>query len=283
MWGVEHGVNEAGVAIGNEAVFTTLDASAAPDALVGMDLVRLGLERSTTAAEAVDVMTWLIAQYGQGGSGHDPAHDSPFAYWSSFLVADAGHVFVVETSGDEVGIEEIAAPGERAISNRLTIPWFVEEHLNDDPGLLAIADPRLRASDDVLAAGPLTVAAAKAHLRSHAGGDNGWTVCMHVDGFEATTASMVVELPADGRTPLARFSVGSPCQSIFVPLLVGQPLGEVPAHDRFAALGGAHRAALDALEDELERDAAVAHASGDTGWNAEAWRRVTGVLDELGA
>jgi secernin len=52
-WGAEHGVNEAGVAIGNATVYTTLDPRPAPPALVGMDLVRLALERSTCAKEAV--------------------------------------------------------------------------------------------------------------------------------------------------------------------------------------------------------------------------------------
>ena len=56
MWGVEHGVNEAGVAAGNATIYTTLDPRGFPDALTGMDLVRLALERASTAAEAVEVV-----------------------------------------------------------------------------------------------------------------------------------------------------------------------------------------------------------------------------------
>ena len=85
LWGAEHGVNEHGVAIGNERVSTTHDAAAAKPALIGMDLVRLGLERARTAAEAVDVITGLLETYGQGGIA-DAAHQE--AYDSSFLIAD---------------------------------------------------------------------------------------------------------------------------------------------------------------------------------------------------
>jgi secernin len=79
MWGLEHGVNEHGVAIGNEKVWTTDDPRAAPPALLGMDLVRLGLERGASADDALDAMVRLLDAHGQGGSGEDH-HDEP--YWS---------------------------------------------------------------------------------------------------------------------------------------------------------------------------------------------------------
>jgi Na+/melibiose symporter-like transporter len=87
LWGIEHGVNEHGVAIGNEKVWTTDDAKSAPPALLGMDLVRLALERARTADEALDRLTDLLTTYGQGGSGEED-HDEP--YFSSFLLAASG-------------------------------------------------------------------------------------------------------------------------------------------------------------------------------------------------
>jgi secernin len=44
MWGAEMGINQHGVVIGNEAVFSKIQANKEP-ALLGMDLLRLGLER----------------------------------------------------------------------------------------------------------------------------------------------------------------------------------------------------------------------------------------------
>jgi secernin len=118
-WGFEHGVNTAGVAIGNEAVYTTLDPRSVPPALLGMDLVRLGLERGRSAAAAVSVMIDLLERHGQGGSGH---HGVDRPYWSSFLVADGGDAWVLETSGRTWATEQVTRA--RAVSNRTTIPDF---------------------------------------------------------------------------------------------------------------------------------------------------------------
>ena len=116
LWGAEHGVNEHGVAIGNERVATTHDSSAAAPALIGMDLVRLGLERAQSATEAVEVMTGLLEQCGQGGVA-DAAHAE--AYDSSFLVADPTSAFVLETAGRDWAVATF--DGGTAVSNRITI------------------------------------------------------------------------------------------------------------------------------------------------------------------
>ena len=69
LWGAEHGVNEHGVAIGNELVNTVDDPAGAAPALLGMDLVRLGLERSRHAEEALEVMTGLLGALRPGRRG----------------------------------------------------------------------------------------------------------------------------------------------------------------------------------------------------------------------
>ena len=266
MWGFEHGVNEAGLAVGNEAVYTTLDPRPFPPALVGMDLVRLALERAPDAGTGVAVIVELLERYGQGGGGHDGGAKP---YWSSFLLADPTTAFVLETSGTDVAVEEVT--DRRAISNRTTIGWFDEACGIRSPSTAVLVDPRLEASRATLASGPADVDLLKAHLRSHEGGADGWTVCMHAD-VEATTASVVAQLPAHG-PPIAHVSLGHPCRSLFVPVVVGEPLGRVPSWERFAALGEQGVEERRALEQELSRE-----VRPGSGWNASVWERVGDVL-----
>jgi hypothetical protein len=216
----------------------------------------------------VHVITTLLERHGQGGSGY---HDGDHPYWSSFIVADPHLAFVLETSGTEWAVEPVTRT--RAISNRTTIASFDAIHRHPRQPVATLVDPRWRASRDTLAAEPVSVAQLERHLRSHVGGEGGWTVCMHVDRLQATTAAVVTELAPGGGHPKARFLLGHPCLSIFVPVFVGGPLGPVPSWHDFAALGPERRCELDALEQQLEADAV-----DDPAWNAEAWDRVARFL-----
>lgn len=69
IWGAEMGTNEHGVCIGNETVFTKTKNESKPG-LIGMDLLRLALERADTAQNACEVIVSLLEQYGQGAEHH---------------------------------------------------------------------------------------------------------------------------------------------------------------------------------------------------------------------
>ncbi len=344
LWGAEHGVNEHRVAIGNEKIYTVDDPYEAPPALIGMDLVRLGLERGASAAEALSEMTDLLERHGQGGVAD---RDAGEPYWSSFLVADPLECFVLETSARTWAAKRVR-PGEggAAISNRITLggDWTMAssgvpagsdfDAWRNPEAPTGHADQRLEASRRFLSStcpalgtagagiagsgiagsgiggggiggGGTLVSPAEvvAHLRDHGTGPwaapmgdgssvvpppdvampdgTGVTVCMHVRGYQATAASMVVSLPRDEAEPVRAWAaLGNPCASVFVPFLpsAGVPaiLGEEPAWSRFAALArmvedrpgvlGALRAILGPLEDELWEEA------GSLPADPRAWR-----------
>jgi secernin len=115
MWGAEMGANEHGVVIGNEAVWTT--EPYAQTGLLGMDLLRLGLERGATAREALQLIVDLMEEYGQGGNC---AEHFAFNYHNSYLIADKDEAWVLETAGRYWVAERITS-GTRSISNSLSI------------------------------------------------------------------------------------------------------------------------------------------------------------------
>ena len=269
LWGFEHGVNEHRVAIGNEKVWTTDNARAQSPALIGMDLVRLGLERASSADEALDVITTLLEQHGQGGNG-EPHHDEP--YFSSFLVADPRGAWVLETSARTWAARPV--DDAAAISNRISLgrDW-VRASPDVEPGTdfdawrdpkapTAIADHRLTATSAIASsathAGPRDVVATLRHHGERAWGSPGddphdvsripadvgddWrgvTVCMHVRDYTVTTASMVIELRRDD-APLRTWAcIGSPCVSVYVPTFppaVPSEMRDPAQWERFARL-----------------------------------------------
>jgi dipeptidase len=114
-WGYEHGFNEHQVVIGNEAVFSRFEEFSEPK-LVGMEIVRLGLERSSTAAEAVRIMTDVIARFGQGKFANDA---DVMTYDNSYIVADPREAYVIETAGHQWAAKPVVHA--QAISNLHTI------------------------------------------------------------------------------------------------------------------------------------------------------------------
>jgi hypothetical protein len=264
LWGAEHGVNEFGVAIGNERVATVHDAAEARPRLIGMDMVRLGLERARSADDAVDILIDLLTTHGQGGIA-DAAHQE--AYDSSFLIADPGHAFVLDTSGTDFAAAPF--PCGTAISNRLSVgsgwtrgspdldPGDDFGRFRDPDAPTDSADVRLSASRAFLAgqretAAGLTPAATAAHLRDHGNGrwgapggtgahqsprageaepGAGISVCMHLPGRSVTAASLIAVLPADlaaGAPLRAYVALGSPCVSIYVPAFARTAAGPPP-------------------------------------------------------
>lgn len=262
IWGAEMGVNEHGVAIGNEALFTREPAEK-QERLLGMDLLRLALERAATARAAVEVITTLLERYGQGGNC---GFQHPLYYQNSFLIADPTDAWVLETVGRRWAAKQVQ--GGYSISNMITLggqwdlaaPDLVTHALAQgwcksaaefDFGRaysdflytrFSAAAPRCAATTTALKreTGRATPASLMAALRLHADnaapdwspahGLTGATVCMHA-GFgpvrrSQTTGSLVAYLHPQG--PLL-FVTGSaaPCTSIFKPLWLDTPLPEV--------------------------------------------------------
>jgi secernin len=340
LWGAEHGFNSWGVAIGNEKIWTVDDPHAQAAGLLGMDLVRLALERSRTADDALETITTALTEHGQGGSG-EHGHDAP--YFSSFLAVDARGGWAIETSA-RTWVARPIGDGS-SISNRIsmTTDWTksspdVVAGDNFDrwraPAIpTAIADHRLTATGACVARHTAAATStpddavidAVATLRDHGSGPWGApnraiaaereaadhpippasaedgrniTVCMHVRGRQATTASIVVDLRRDAPTR-AWACAGSPCTGIFVPFFppdVPAALSDPAVWHRFARLRDRVEADPEALvairrrtapvEAELWADAGAAHATGTRerldAYEARATDQVLATLTDLG-
>ena len=252
VWGFEHGVNEHGVAIGNHTVFSNETIEAEPG-LIGMDLVRLGLERGRSAREALEVMAGLLETHGQGGSALAP-HAT--GYHNSFVVADPSEAWHLETSNRRWVARRVRLA---AVSNHLAIgsDWEIgsrdlesfarAEGWWSRPGRLDaaaayrnphvpphVSSGRQRRAQELLSAGSGRHDAASfaCILRDHGAGGPVWTgadaapgeerfftVCGHSAPVHETTASLVAELPADRRGPWPVWiGFGTPCTGIFLPV-----------------------------------------------------------------
>ena len=234
MWGAEMGANEDGLVIGNEAVFT--DQPYSKTGLTGMDLLRLALERTSSAETACELIIELLETHGQGGGcGYE---NRQFTYHNSFIVADRNSGYVLETAGEEWACEAIQEFA--AISNGLTLNGFAQKHREWLKTTVSACTLRRARTLEHLKSAE-TVGDLFTLLRNHGPRYPQYTLlnggmgapCMHAGGIIAaaqTTASWVSELRAGGDRHWVT-ATAAPCTSLFKPASLSAPpdLGTFPS------------------------------------------------------
>uniref|UniRef100_A0AAV2LNU7 Secernin-2 n=1 Tax=Knipowitschia caucasica TaxID=637954 RepID=A0AAV2LNU7_KNICA len=240
MWGAEMGANDQGVCVGNEAVWTKEEVNPG-EALLGMDLLRLALERGDSAWSALSVITELLQQHGQGGQcREDP---EAFSYHNTFLLVDRREAWVLETAGGLWAAQRVSE-GVKNISNQLTISTELSaEHPElravaeaqgwwdgqgdfsfsevfspeQPPARMELAKQRYRGGTELLHQynGSVTAEVMMSILRDKPSG-----ICMDSGGFR-TTGSMVSVLPTDPSLPCVHFFTATPdpSRSVFKPFV----------------------------------------------------------------
>lgn len=115
IWGFEMGFNEKGLIIGNEAEGSRMDPET-EEGLLGMDLLRLALERAATAREGIEVITALLKQYGQKAVASALTNRT---YENTFILVDPKEAWVLETAGRQWAAKQITTM--QGISNCYSI------------------------------------------------------------------------------------------------------------------------------------------------------------------
>jgi hypothetical protein len=246
--GYEHGFNEHQVVIGNEA-FPSKAVESTDQRLIGMELVRLGLERGATAAEATEVITSLTEQFGQGKFANDAGVRT---YDNLFIVADPTEAYIVETVEHDWAVKRVE--GVASISNvgSIRTDWSsispAHRPTNGD-GPVDWGD--LVADWDGAASGTERQCRSNAVLSANAGGIDVQTmmsvlsdhvldespsvhpdpfpgsqrgICTHSDNGTArgtTAASVIADLNSDGsRLPIYWCNLYSPCMGLYFPVFM---------------------------------------------------------------
>lgn len=277
FFGFEHGVNEHGVMIGNEQV----SGREIPErrwGLIGMDILRLALERSRTAREALDVIANLLETVGTGG---DPAYRiAPFN--SNYVIADGKEAFLFESHQRDWVAKKVEDVGflsncysiqsdytfiaDKAIANAVKNGWANSECLfnpakawTKDDCIFAESEGFVRYArlkELMNKSRQITPEMIMSNLRDHYDGVELLSsiyssaaakipcICSHPGGVSGcATAASAVTVLRDSVPEELKFtmwtSMAPPCCSIFRPIY---NVGEIPE-----ALSGAH-----ALYDEKE-------------------------------
>ena len=263
IWGFEMGVNEKGVVIGNEAEFSRELGREEKDGLLGMDLLRLGLERGATAKEALTVIVDLLEQYGQN---HNANKLFDARYDNSYLIMDSSEMWVLETAGRrfaahrvtqteryyalgncysltdnfELSSEDIE---EYARKNEWLMPYekfnFAKAYSRQGESLTLAVPRRRRVMKLAGKVNDYNFSELKRIFRDHDedelikpynGASTGVfpTVCRHALTWRAsqTAASMLVKY-SEGVGTVIRQAYSQPCCSVYIPVYPGVEMPEI--------------------------------------------------------
>jgi hypothetical protein len=231
MWGGEIGVNEKGLAIGNEAVYSKLTSPEPAEGLLAMDVLRAALECCGTAEEALEFLIRLTEKHSMSADG---GYKNIYCYDSSFLIMDVKKGYVFETAGKEWASKEIDA--NWFISNAYSIETeydrisgnnknvnFKTEFEDRERALEKAGDYRRERGLAKLNARPADNALVKEVLRSHLNDSEEIkpgcrAICRHPaeENEICTTASMYVEYMGDSFI-LWIANSPFPCMSVYLP------------------------------------------------------------------
>jgi dipeptidase len=255
-WGFSHGVNEHAVVAGGTVVRSLLSSS--EPGLTGGDLVRLALERSRTARQAVDCLCTLVERHGQSAG---PNAKGPGGSVHTFLIADPSEGFAVETAGRHWVYQEnqeLRAAGNAAVirqdwdrisrglaGSAITNGWWPGDGSKLDFAITLSQDPMGQASgmrrwgratylleqqNGHIDAGFLRRVLSDHYEGTHfevnpaAPIEGPVPICQH--GFSGTAASLIAQLSADSmHLPICWWAFGPPCLSVYFPVFLE---GELP-------------------------------------------------------
>jgi dipeptidase len=290
-WGGEIGVNEHGLAVGNEAIFSNVEERG--DGLITGDLLRLMLERAETCEEALAVFGEVLEQFGQGGNCELRGNSH---FDSSYMVSDKSSAYVIESAGRQWAARKVEGVG--AISNALTIrdDWqhcsrpqngngrtdFAATFADDGKSASGVARQQVSFEWLQRRKGSIDLRTMADLLRQHpegydpADGDICTNICMHAGAhpnrFWQACGAMIMEATPEGAMAWATATSGT-CVSLFKPIYFGTEMpdaGPLPRetytdgalwwrhellHRRamaaFQTLGADIRADFERLEDEF--------------------------------
>ena len=259
IWGFEMGVNECGVSIGNEAQGSKC-AKETETGLLGMDLLRLGLERGATAREAAKVIVGLLEQYGQNANASQLFDRR---YENSYLLMDQNEILVLETAGRQWVMKQIR--DWTAISNCYSIGrdfdeastgletlarknrWLSVHEPFDFAKAYTLPEdrqknsvPRWRRMCSLIEGSekPLSMQTVQSICRDHFDGlinesrfgaflGTFYSICMHAETtVGAQTVASMITYYDSGLGILCRYAVALPCCSVYLPVYFGQKLPE---------------------------------------------------------